>query len=232
MKRFAGLLAMPMLLCADWRIVTKTGDSTLTEYFKGTLMRVDSSPTYTTVMDVDRRRQVNWRSDLHQYEIVEWPPDVQPNSSSRVITIERSTIDTGERKQLLGRTARHLISRIKRSDGPETVIDAWYVEVPGLPKRKTGFGGAVAVLTQTPAGQSPAPPRIDIKQVGPSPDGLAVWQKTTSAIALPGGAAHKYESVSEVTQLVEGTLSDKLFRPPDGYQQVTNLYASPRKGQR
>jgi hypothetical protein len=37
------LLAIPTLLCADWRIVTKTGDSPLTEYFKGPLMRVDSS---------------------------------------------------------------------------------------------------------------------------------------------------------------------------------------------
>jgi hypothetical protein len=179
-------------------------------------------------MDFDRRRQVNWRSDLRQYQIVEWPADVQPNSSSPVINIERNTVDTGERKQLLGRTARHLISRITRSDGPETVIDGWYIDVPGLPKQKTGSGGAFAVLTQTPAGQSPAPPRFEMKQIGPAPDGLAVWQKTTSTMALPGGARHNYESLSEVTELFEGTLSEKLFRPPDGYQRVTNLYAAPR----
>src|SRR5215813_12914845 len=162
MKRIACLFAIPMLLCADWKIVTRTCDSTLTEYFKGSLKRADSSPTYTTVMDFDRRSQVNWRSDLRQYEIVEWPPDVQPNSSSPVINIERSSVDTGERKQFLGRTARHLISRITRSDGPETVIDGWYIDVPELPKRKTGSGAAFAVLTLT-TGQSPAPPRIEMK---------------------------------------------------------------------
>ena len=227
MKWIACLLAMSMLLCGDWKIVTRTGDTTLTEYFKGSLKRVDSSPTYT-VMDLDHRRQLNWRSDLRQYEIVEWPPDIQPNSSSSVINIERRIIDTGERKQLLGRTARRLVSRITRSDGPETVIDGWYIEVPGLPKQKTGSGGAFAVLTLTAAGQSSAPPRIEVKQIGPAPEGLAVWQKTTWAIALPGGARHNNESISEVTELFEGILSDKLFQPPDGYQRVTNLYAAPR----
>ena len=71
-----------------------------------------------------------------------------------------------------------------------------------------------------------------MKQIGPSPEGLAVWQKTTSAIALPGGARHNYESVSEVTELFEGILSDKLFQPPDGYQRVTNLRPMARTGQR
>jgi hypothetical protein len=223
---------MPMLLWGDWKTVTRTGDTTLTEYFKGSFKRVDSSPTYTTVMDFDHRRQVNWRSDLRQYEIIEWPPDIQPNPSSPVINIERTTVDTGERKQLLGRTARHLVSRITRSDGPETVIDGWYIEVPGLPKQKTGSGGALAVLTITAANQSSAPPRIEVKQIGPAPEGLAVWQKTTSTIALPGGARRDYQSVSEVIALFEGILSDRLFQPPDGYQRVTRLYAAPHPGQR
>ena len=145
MKRIACLFAMPMLLCADWKIVTRTGDRTLTEYFKGSLTRTDPSPSYATVMDFDRRRQVNWRSDLRQYQIVEWPPDVRPNSSSPVINIERSTVDTGERKKFFGRTARHLISRVTRSDGPETVIDGWYIEAPGLPQRK------VDLVAQSPS---------------------------------------------------------------------------------
>jgi len=50
-----------------------------------------------------------------------------------------------------------------------------------------------------------------------------VWQKTTFSVGLPGGSHHSYESVSEVTELVEGTLPDKLFQPPDGYQRVASL---------
>jgi hypothetical protein len=183
---------MPALLSADWKIVTRTGDSTLTEYFKGSLRRTDSSPTYTTVMDSEHRRQVNWRNDLRQYEIVEWPPEVQPKSlPGTVIKIERRTSDVGERKQFFGRTARHLVSRVTRSDGPQTVIDGWYIEAAGLPKGKSGSGGYFAVLTLAVAGQRP--PRIELEQVGPAPEGLAVWQKMTSPVALPGNARH-YES--------------------------------------
>jgi hypothetical protein len=146
-----------------------------------------------------------------------------------VIHIERRTTDTGERKPFFGRTARHLVSRVVRSDGPETVIDGWYVEAPELPKWKSGSGGALAVLTLTVAGQNPGPPRIELKQVGPAPEGLAVWQKTTSTVALPGNSHRDFESVSEVTELFEGPLPDTLFQTPGGYQRVTNLpYAASR----
>ena len=230
MKRLACLFAMPVLLCADWKIVTRTGDSALTEYFKGSLMRTDSSPAYTTVIDFEHRRQVNWRNDLRQYELVEWPPSVQPNSlPGTVIHIERHTTDTGERKPFFGRTARHLVSRVTRTDGLETMIDGWYIDASGLPKWKSGSGGSIAVLTVSFAGQRPAPPRIELKQVGPAPEGLPVWQKTTSTVVLPGSPGHSYESVSEVTELFEGALSDTLFQPPDGYQRVANLpYAASR----
>src|SRR5215471_18767187 len=144
---------MPALLSADWKIVTRTGDRTLTEYFKGSLSRTDSSKAYTTVMDSEHRRQVNWRNDLRQYEIVEWPPEVRPNASGPAIVIEWQTTDTGERKQFFGRTARHLVSRVTRSDGPETVIDGWYINAPGLPKGTSGSGGYFTFVTLTVAGQ-------------------------------------------------------------------------------
>jgi hypothetical protein len=215
---------MPVLLWADWKIVTRTGDSALTEYFKGPLMRTDSSLAYTTVIDFEHRRQVNWRNDLRQYELVEWPPAVQPNSlPGTVINIERHTTDTGERKPFFGRTARHLVSRVTRSDGPETVIDGWYIDAQGLPKWKSGSGGSIAVFTLAVAGQRPAPPRIELKQVGPVPEGLPVWQKTTTIVVLPGSLGHSYESLSDVTELFEGALSDTLFHPPNGYQRVANL---------
>ena len=228
MKRLACLFAMPALLSADWKIVTRTGASTLTEYFKGSLTRTDSSPAYTTVIDWEHRRQVNWRNDLRQYEIVEWPPEVRPNASGPAIVIERQTTDTGERKQFFGRTARHLVSRVTRSDGPETVtvIDGWYINAPGLPKGKSGF----TFSTLTVAGQSP--PRIELQQVGPALEGLAVWQKMTSTVVLPGSSRHD-ESVSEVIELFERALPDTLFQPPAGYRRVTNLpYAASRPAPR
>jgi hypothetical protein len=98
--RFFALASLSAsMLYGDWKIVTRTGDSSVTEFFKGELVRTDSSPAYTAVMDFNHRQQFIWRSDLRQYAIVQWPPayksDLPPAS---VITIERNTTDTGQRK--------------------------------------------------------------------------------------------------------------------------------------
>jgi hypothetical protein len=150
-KRIVFLLTLiPALgnaLHADWKIVTRTGDSSVVEYFKGTLMRTDSSPAYTSVLDLDHRRQVTWRSDLRQYVIVESPPEYKSDSSGPVVTIERNTTDAGERQQFFGRTARHFVTHITRSDGPDTVTDGWYIDAPRLPSLKGTSGNTVAVLT-------------------------------------------------------------------------------------
>jgi len=63
-KRVVGLFAfttmLASVLCGDWKIVTRNGNSTVTEFFKGTMTRTDLSPAYATVLDIDHRRQVNW----------------------------------------------------------------------------------------------------------------------------------------------------------------------------
>ena len=128
------LIAAPgTALHADWKIVTRTGDYSIVEYFKGALIRADSPPAYTSVSDFDHRRNVNWRNDLQQYLVVEWSPEPQSDSSSGpVITIEQNTTDTGEHQRFFGRTARHLVTHTARSDSPDTLTDGWYVDAPGL----------------------------------------------------------------------------------------------------
>ena len=233
-KRIVWLFAFtPMLgtvLYGDWKIVTRTDNSSVTEFFKGALIRQDYLPAYTSVLDFDHRRQANWWSDLRQYVIVEWSPEYQSDSPSRpVITIERDTTDTGERKQFFGRTARHLVTRVTRSDGPKTMIDGWYIDAPGLPKWKNAAGVTIAVLTASVVGQKLAPPRIEVRQTGPVPEGLPVWQKTTYSVVLGDGSHNNHESVSEVIDLAEGTLPDRIFQPPDSYQRVASLpYAASR----
>src|SRR5262249_42724857 len=64
---------------------------------------------------------------------------------------------------------------------------------------------------------------IEVRQTGPVPEELPVWQKITSSVVPPGGSHHNDEKVSEVTDLVKDTLPDKLFQPPDGYQRVASL---------
>jgi len=85
MRRIFCLFALlPILsgaLRADWRIVTRHGDTSVTELLKGALMRTDSLQPNTSVLDFDHRRQVDWRTDLRQYSIIEWPRE--RNNDSR-----------------------------------------------------------------------------------------------------------------------------------------------------
>lgn len=215
------LLVTPLL--ADWKIVTINDGHTTTEYYKGASLRTDASPVYTTVADFDHRKQITWRTDLRQYTVLDWPPLPPPAdpSSRPVIRIESTTTDTGERKKFFGRTARHLITRTLR-DGLETQTDGWYIDASGLPKWKRG-GPAIMVLTSSLGNQKPVTPRIDFKQTGPAPEGLPVLLKTSSQIAMPGAPAHTFENSSQVIELDEAPLPDRLFQPPDGYQRVDQL---------
>jgi hypothetical protein len=212
------------VLHADWKIVTRTGDITITEYFKGSLIRTESLPGMVSVLDYPHRRQVNWRTDLRQYAVVEWPPQPPTDSSpGATIVIERNTTDTGERRQFFGRTARHLVTRMTRNGSQETQIDGWYIDVPGLPGGKSGAGGAIGVITSVASGAKPMIPRIEMKQTGPVPGGLPVRQRTTFTAGGQGASRLSQVTISEVTELVESTLPEKLFHPPDGYQRVGSL---------
>ena len=59
MKRIVCLFAFtPMLgsvLYGDWKTVTRIGNSSVTEFFKGALIRQDYLPAYTSVLDFDHR---------------------------------------------------------------------------------------------------------------------------------------------------------------------------------
>ena len=76
-------------------------------------------------------------------------------------------------------------------------------------------------------GSKPAVPRIEMKQKGPALVGLPVRVKTISSMVLPGGSHQTTETVSEVTELLEATLPDKLFQAPEGYQRVKSFLNSP-----
>jgi hypothetical protein len=95
---------------------------------------------------------------------------------------------------------------------------------------KRASGNTVAVLTAGAGGQKPLVPQIEVKQAGPVPIGLPVPVKTTVTMILPRGSHETIETVSEVTQLLEVALPDKLFRPPEGYKRVESFPNTPVRG--
>ncbi len=199
------VLAIP--LQAGWKITTVTTDGgarfTETEYSSGQRYRRDSKDG-GVIIDFAASRQIAWSVPSREYVVHRIKPDKHPETTGPVIVFHLDTKDTGERRTMFGRNARHLITREWRESAPGegSVTDAWYVDVDSLPPMKNGVG--VAVLT---AGA--ARPAVDIKRTGAAIRGLAVLETKTGA----AGAFTRH-----VTDLYEGPLDPALFSPPPGYR--------------
>jgi hypothetical protein len=210
---------------AGWKITTQTNtgsdQSVLTEYFDGDLKRTDHTDSkggrHVTVVDSNHPRQIIWNMDLQQYVVLRLTRRYEGFTlSPQTIVVDQVTTDTGERRTIFGRTARHLLTRETShveggaTDQSERQADAWYVDADTLPREKRGR--FVHVLA---AGIKP---NIKVNRSGPATTGLAVWQKIT--LTTPGETR---EWTIEVTELVEGPLSKDLFEPPPDFRRVISF---------
>ena len=211
-------------LCAGWKITTQTqaesGRSVLTEYFDVGLRRTDQldpqGRRHVTVLDLYHARQMIWNLDLRQYTVVRLNRQSDPLPLAQQVTeIDQVTTDTGERRTLFGRAARHLLTReTSQIDGEvqwEKQTDGWYVDADTLPREKRG--GSTYYLS---AGKTR--PNLRINHYGPAVTGLAVRQniRITSS-----GQTHEW--TIEVTELREGPLGKNLFEPPKGFRRVLSF---------
>lgn len=156
-----------------------------------------------------------------------------------VLQIFIDYIDTGERKELFGHLARHIVTREKRvaSQGScardsESETDGWYIDPGVLPKwrqpKKEAFGVVVASVIS--AGSTDAclnkMDKITVHRNGAEP-GFPVKVMTTvkSEVPLRDGAPHLMASTwdSEVMELHEGPIDPALFEVPPDFRQVQNL---------
>jgi len=208
---------------AGWKITTQTSTasyrSVVTEYFSGGLHRTDYADPHgqrqVTVLDLDHDRRTIWNENSKQYMVVPLNRRTDPLPLSQEITvIDQATTDTGERRTLFGRTARHLLTRETQADGSvqsDRHTDGWYVDAETLPREKRC--GSSAYLSN-----GKTRPNIKINHSGPAVTGLAVWQKIT---ITSSGQTHEW--MIEVTELVEGPLSKDLFEPPRDFRRVTSF---------
>lgn len=220
------------LLSADWKIRTVTstshGKSESTEYFKDGLRRIEQRRDFrsavqwpTMVFDLNRRREVIWDTNLHQYVVLRLRQNATNRQSlGREMVINRVTVDTGERRTLFGRVARHLLTEETLDNGQaasasrdRTKIDGWYIDSEFLPREKRG-----TVVSLFLVGSSS--PRIKVNQTGPAPSGIAVREVRVQILTLPKGEPKTSKVTSEITELDEALLSKQLFKPPAGYQRV------------
>ncbi len=186
-------------------------------------------PHIASITRCDLGQMFQLNLDAHEYSSAPYPPKPltkeqmetigikaaparQPPSKPTLL-IETTTVDTGERKQLFGHTARHII--VTRKETPlegsqrepqESVTDGWYIDLD------------VRIS-------------CDRKYVGEPVTGFPVEMKMTnrSTFALADGTKKENTSTNEssITQLEEGPLAPAIFEIPAGFRQVAHIEQNP-----
>lgn len=154
------------------------------------------------------------------------------------LLIETTTVDTGERRQFFGHTARHVIVTRKQTplegsheDLQESITDGWYIDLDvQLSCDRKWRPGAHAYLHAGPrSGEKPELPKF--VDVGEPVTGFPVELKTTThgMYAMPDGTKKENTSTYEtsVAQLEEGPLDASVFEIPAGFRQVAHIETSP-----
>lgn len=210
-------------------------------------MRDGSGPPMATIILRGDRDRV-FMLDLAAHEYITYETDSRGSTvsvkrpmvdSGGTLKIWIESVDTGERKDLFGHTARHIITREKRVAGPGACskpsvseTDGWYIDGSVLPswrqQKKNSFG--VVVSAEVSAGSNDKcfnkMDKIEVHRSGVE-TGFPVKITTTmtSEVTQPDGNTRTLSSTwgSEVVELKEGPLELTLFDVPTDFRRVESL---------
>jgi hypothetical protein len=238
----ACLMLMTGVVSADTKVKSRqtSGGQTMENisYIKGKRQRTEmNNGQMITVQQCDLRRNLQIVPQSKAY-IVQ-PYDVEatatnnssvPQSSATtkggVVTSTITIRDTGERKQMFGYTARHLITTMVTESTPNSCsptnskmeFDGWYIDAAFA----LDCGNQNSSSTYRTQANGGCQDRYVTKQVGTAKRGYPVWEKTTMFDA--NGVA-TYSTLNEVIEISAATLDAALFEVPEGYREVKD-YAS------
>ena len=191
------------------------------------------------MLDLNAHEYVSYDTDSHGNTVAAFRPRPLTDSGG-TLQIWIENIDTGERKEIFGHTARHIITREKRvpskdacSKASISETDGWYIDDSIMPQWRQPKKNSVATLvvaTEVSAGSNDkCANRLDKIEVHHSgvETGFPVKVTTTlqSEITEADGSSHKLASTwgSEVMELKEGPLELALFEVPKDFQRVAVL---------
>jgi hypothetical protein len=205
-------------------------------------------PRQAFIEQCDARRSLMLNLDAREYTSTELDergvpkdhnpvavPHKKPGRGSLEILID--SVDTGERKEMFGHTARHIIAHERRIASPDSCqqsmssdTDGWYIDLD-LPsnscysaphKASTSVGFLTSSCSQL---------KLEVHRTGVAERGFPVMLTTTTHATLtqPDGSQKEYTNTyeSEVTELSEAPLDPALFEVPAGFKLVSKLNTQP-----
>ena len=237
------LLTLSGIANADTKIKSRqtSGGQTYenTSYIKGKRQRSETnSGQMILIQQCDLRRNIQIMPQANAYIIQPYdqpatsttttnsPASSQPGTVKKggVVTSTVTTRDTGERKQMFGYTARHIITTMVTDSSPDACspmkskmeIDGWYIDAAFA----LDCDVSQAYKSYRPQSAGGCQDRYETKQIGLAKKGYPVWEKTT--MFGPDGA-ESFSSINEVVEFSQATLDANLFDVPAGYREVKDF---------
>ena len=146
-----------------------------------------------------------------------------PVTKGGIINITTTIKDTGERKQMFGYTARHIIQTVETESSADACypskskmeMDMWVIDAE--------FGIACAnnsYSSYNNGGKAGGcQDKIVPKTIGTAKSGYPVYQKMTS---FDASGKESYSMIQEVVELSKTTLDQALFEAPADYREVSD----------
>ena len=238
----ASLTLTASVVSADTKVKSRqtSGGQTMenTSYIKGKRQRTEmNNGQMVTVQQCDLQRNIQIMPDAKAYIIQPYETTASTSTNSKTTTsspaastkggVVTSTVtsrDTGERKQMFGYTARHIITTIVMDSTPDACspvkskmeFDGWYIDAAfaldcGSPNyssyRPQGSGGGCR-------------DRYVTKQIGTAKRAYPVWEKTTM---FDANGTPSFTTLNEVIEFSQATLDHSLFDVPAGYREVQDF---------
>lgn len=235
------LLTISGVASADTKIKSRqtSGGQTYenTSYIKGKRQRSETNNGQMIVLQqCDLRRNIQIMPQANAYVIQPYDQQATTNAASSstaqpgavrkggLVTSTVTTRDTGERKQMFGYTARHIITTMVTDSSPDACspmkskmeIDGWYIDAAFA----LDCDMSQAYKSYTPQTASGCQDRYETKQIGMAKKGFAVWEKTTM---FGQDGAESFSTVNEVVEFSQATLDASLFDIPAGYREVKDF---------
>ena len=152
------------------------------------------------------------------------PSQPTPVKKGGLVTSTVTTKDTGERKQMFGYTARHIITTMEMKSSPDACsqnntkmeIDGWYIDAAFA----LDCDSSRAYSNYSPKVSGGCRDRYETKTIGLAKKGYPVWEKMT--MFGPNGA-ESFSTTNEVIEFSQATLDPSLFDVPEGYREVQDF---------
>jgi hypothetical protein len=225
-------------------------DRKRTEYPKNGTRYADGRqvPSFVQIVRCDLHKFYRLNMDAKEYE--DQPagdPRIRPTphvgasmpipggmpSGPPKMRVETITKDTGERKQMFGHTARHVITTIKSipledsaPNSSETVMDGWYIDLNTDASCENIAAMTKRMIELRRSGK--ASPNTTYVETGEPETGFALDLKmvTKTTMIYPQGGPPRVttsEGENRVTKFAEKPLDPALFEIPDGFHWVYSL---------